>query len=167
MVITIMMIISGSTVHVTNFAASHLRFRNLIKKLGSTPLDEWSARRKGLYLHRTTQHRKIKTNIHASNRIQTHDPSTQATKTYALDWETTGIDKAYIIIIIMANKPRRLWCKGHVARMENMINDYTILVGKPERKRLLGRLRHKWMILQYVLFIFSLFYDAFSVTQTI
>jgi hypothetical protein len=46
----------------------------------------------------------------------------------------------------MANKPRRLRCERHVARMENVINDYTILVGKPERKRLLGRLRHKWMI---------------------
>jgi hypothetical protein len=31
-------------------------FRNLINTHGRTPSDEWSARRKGLYLHRTTQH---------------------------------------------------------------------------------------------------------------
>jgi hypothetical protein len=41
---------------------------------GRTPLDEWSARRRGLYLHRTTQH----TNIHAPSMIRTRDPSNQA-----------------------------------------------------------------------------------------
>jgi hypothetical protein len=53
--------------------------------LGGTPLDEWSARHKGLYLHRTIQHRNTKTNIHASNRIRTHNPSNQAANTHALD----------------------------------------------------------------------------------
>jgi hypothetical protein len=32
----------------------------------------------GLYLHRTTQHRKTRTNIHASSGIRTHDPSVRA-----------------------------------------------------------------------------------------
>jgi hypothetical protein len=32
----------------------------------------------GLYLHRTTQHRKTWTHIHASSRIRTHDPSVRA-----------------------------------------------------------------------------------------
>jgi hypothetical protein len=32
----------------------------------------------------------------------------------------------------------------HVARMEKMINAYNILVGKPERKRQLGRRRCRW-----------------------
>jgi hypothetical protein len=53
--------ISGSTFLVRTLAASHGRFRNFIKTLGRTPLDEWSARHKGLYLHRTTQHRNTKT----------------------------------------------------------------------------------------------------------
>jgi hypothetical protein len=59
-------------------SASHRRFRNRIKTHGRTPLDEWSACRKGLYVHRTTQHRNTKTNIHASSGIRTHDPSNQA-----------------------------------------------------------------------------------------
>jgi len=32
----------------------------------------------GLYLHRTAQHRKTRTYIHASSCILTHDPSVQA-----------------------------------------------------------------------------------------
>jgi len=33
---------------------------------------------------------------------------------------------------------------GHVARMEDMRNSYEVWLGKPERKRLLGRLRRRW-----------------------
>jgi hypothetical protein len=40
----IIIIISGSTVFVSTLAASHRRFRNLIKPLGRTPLGELSAR---------------------------------------------------------------------------------------------------------------------------
>jgi hypothetical protein len=69
-----------------------LEVSNLIKTRGRTPSDELSARRKGLYLHRTTQHRNTKTNINASNGIRTHDPSNQAANTYALDLAATGID---------------------------------------------------------------------------
>jgi hypothetical protein len=39
----------------------------------------------GLYLHRTTQHRKTRTNIHALSGIQTHDPSNHPFKTHASD----------------------------------------------------------------------------------
>jgi hypothetical protein len=63
----------------------------LLRQLGYTALDVWSVRRKGLYLHRTTQHRNTKTDIHASNGIRSHYPSNQAAKTYALDREATGI----------------------------------------------------------------------------
>jgi len=34
----------------------------------------------GLYLYRTTQHRKKRTHIHASSGIRTHDPSARAVK---------------------------------------------------------------------------------------
>jgi hypothetical protein len=39
----------------------------------------------GLYLRRTTQHRKMRTNIHALSGIRTHDPSNQPAKTHASD----------------------------------------------------------------------------------
>jgi hypothetical protein len=32
---------------------------------------------------------------------------------------------------------------GHIAYMEEIRNAYEVLVGKAERKRLLGRLRHR------------------------
>jgi hypothetical protein len=46
--------------------------------------------------------------------------------------------------IIRVIKSRRMRCAGHVARMEEMIEVYRVLVGKPERKRSLGRLRFRW-----------------------
>jgi hypothetical protein len=39
----------------------------------------------------------------------------------------------------------RMKWEGHVARMEYKTNAYEILVGKPERKRPLGRSRRKWV----------------------
>jgi hypothetical protein len=39
---------------------------------------------------------------------------------------------------------RRRWA-GHVTRMGEMRNDYRLLVGKPERKRPLGRPRRRWV----------------------
>jgi hypothetical protein len=43
----------------------------------------------GLYLHRTTQHRKTWINIHTLSGIQTHDPSNQPAKTHASDCTAT------------------------------------------------------------------------------
>jgi hypothetical protein len=40
-------------------------------------------------------------------------------------------------------KPRRMRWASHVARMEK--NAYSLLVGKAEGKRLLGRPRHRWL----------------------
>jgi hypothetical protein len=54
--IIIIIIISGSTVL---GRLTHWGFVTLLRhavRLLTTPLDDWSARRKGLYLHRTTQH---------------------------------------------------------------------------------------------------------------
>jgi hypothetical protein len=47
--------------------------RHLVGLLGGG-----SVQRQGLYLHRTTQHRKTQTHIHAPSRIQTCDPSVRA-----------------------------------------------------------------------------------------
>jgi predicted component of type VI protein secretion system len=43
----------------------------------------------GLYLHRTTQHRETRKNIHALSGIRTHDPSNQPAKTHASDRTAT------------------------------------------------------------------------------
>jgi hypothetical protein len=45
--------------------------------------------------------------------------------------------------IIRIIKSRRMMWAGHVARMGKKGNVYTLLVGKPEGKRPLGRLRHR------------------------
>ena len=59
-------------------ATSFLRFLDHTQRrttAGRTPLDEWSARRRDLYL--ITQHSQ-QTNIHALGRIRTHDLSRRA-----------------------------------------------------------------------------------------
>jgi hypothetical protein len=47
--------------------------------------------------------------------------------------------------IIRIIKPRRMRWVGHVARMGEKINAYTLLVGKPEGKRPLGRPRRRFV----------------------
>jgi hypothetical protein len=47
--------------------------------------------------------------------------------------------------IIRMIKSRRMRCVGHVARMAEKRNAYSILVGKPEGKRPLGRPRRRWV----------------------
>jgi hypothetical protein len=51
----------------------------------------------GLYLRRTTQHRKTLANIYALSGIRTHDPSNQPAKTHASDRTATvtGIKERY------------------------------------------------------------------------
>jgi hypothetical protein len=46
--------------------------------------------------------------------------------------------------IIRMIKSRRMRWAGHVSRMGKKINAYRILVGKPEGKIPLGRLRCRW-----------------------
>jgi hypothetical protein len=46
--------------------------------------------------------------------------------------------------IIWQIKSRRMRWAGHVARMGEGRNVYTVLVGKPEGKRPLGRPRRRW-----------------------
>jgi len=43
--------------------------------------------------------------------------------------------------VIRVIKSRRMRCVGHVARMEEERGVYRVLIGSPEGKRLLGRLR--------------------------
>jgi hypothetical protein len=48
--------------------------------------------------------------------------------------------------IVRVIKSRRMRWAGHVARMEEGRSVYRVLVGRPERKRPLGRPRHRWGI---------------------
>jgi hypothetical protein len=47
--------------------------------------------------------------------------------------------------IIRIIKSRRMRWAGYVAHMGQKRNAYRLLVGKPEEKRPLGRLRHRWV----------------------
>jgi hypothetical protein len=62
-------------------------FRHMVGLLGRV-----ISQSQGLYLHRTTQHRKTRTNIHAWSGIRTHDPSNQPAKTHASDRTATVTD---------------------------------------------------------------------------
>jgi hypothetical protein len=53
--------------------------------------------------------------------------------------------------IIRKMKSRRMRRAGHVAQMGEKRNAYRILVGKPERKRPLGRPRHRWVGIKCIL----------------
>jgi hypothetical protein len=77
-------IISSPTVLVRTSAISHWRFRNLIRRLVRTSLDKWSARRRGLYLHRTTQHRNTKQTSMPRAGFKATTPVTKR-KTYSLE----------------------------------------------------------------------------------
>jgi hypothetical protein len=46
--------------------------------------------------------------------------------------------------IIKGIKERRMRWAGHVARMGDLRRAYNILVGKPERRRSLGRPKRRW-----------------------
>ena len=46
--------------------------------------------------------------------------------------------------IVQMMKSRRIRWAEHVVRMGERRSVYRVLVGKPERKRPLGRLRHRW-----------------------
>jgi hypothetical protein len=46
--------------------------------------------------------------------------------------------------IVRVTKSRRMKWAGHVARMGEGRGVYSVLVGKPEGKRPLGRPRHRW-----------------------
>jgi hypothetical protein len=64
----------------------------------------WEARpSQGLYLHKTAQHRKTRTNTHASSGIWIHNRSIQVVKTNTLDRAANviGINNSYFIQIIL------------------------------------------------------------------
>jgi hypothetical protein len=85
-------------------AASHIavaaaeQFRQMVGLLGRVISPS-----QGLYLHRTTQHRKTQRNIHALSRIRTLDPSNQPAKTHTSDRTATviGMHATYPVQFIL------------------------------------------------------------------
>jgi hypothetical protein len=78
-IIIIIIILLAFTAHLRVLASSFLRFRDHTQgqsTVGRTPLDEWSAPRRDLFLT-NTQHSK-QTNIHALGGIRTRNPSRRA-----------------------------------------------------------------------------------------
>jgi hypothetical protein len=57
----------------------------------------------GLYLYRTTQHRKPRTNIHALSGIRTHDPRNQPVKTHASDRTATVTGQLLLPVLKILN----------------------------------------------------------------
>jgi hypothetical protein len=68
-------------------------FRHMVGLLGRVVSPS-----QGLYLYRTTQHRKTRTNIHALSEIRNHDPSNQPAKTHASDRTTTVTGKKRLLV---------------------------------------------------------------------
>jgi hypothetical protein len=58
--------------------------------------------------------------------------------------EVMGVEKTTQQNIIWVIKLRRMRWVGYVANMGVRRGVYRVLVGKPEGKRPLGRLRHRW-----------------------
>jgi hypothetical protein len=84
-------------------AASHIgrRFLELFRHMAGL-LGRVISPSQGLYLHRTTQHRNTRTNIHALSGIRTHELSNQTAKTHASDRTAT------VRIYYFAHKPTAL-----------------------------------------------------------
>jgi hypothetical protein len=59
-------------------------------------------------------------------------------------WRKLHSDEFHSPNIVKVIKSRRMRWAGHVARMEEGRRVYRLLVGKPEVKRPLGRLRRRW-----------------------
>jgi hypothetical protein len=78
----------GSTVLFNPDCLTYRRFLELFRHMVGL-LGRVISPSQGLYLHRTTQHRKTHTNIHALSGIQIHDPSNQPAKTHASDCMAT------------------------------------------------------------------------------
>jgi hypothetical protein len=61
-----------------------------------------------------------------------------------MKWREGGencMTRSFVICVIRIIKSRRMSWAGHVARMGEKRNAYSLLVGKPERKRPLGKPR--------------------------
>jgi hypothetical protein len=71
---------------------------------GRTPLDEWTARRRGLYLHRTTQHINVRASMLSAG-FEHAIPATKRPQTCALDREATRLSLQAVTFIYCTSLP--------------------------------------------------------------
>jgi hypothetical protein len=97
----------------------------------------------GLYIHRITQHRKTRTNIHALSGIRTHVPSNQPAKTHTSDRTAavTGMRKIYWMIIVGVHKIHMLcleayWCDKITSWTSYLLNERHRKLSKIMRSQL-------------------------------
>jgi hypothetical protein len=97
-IILVILIFYGPTAQIGRWLPL-LRFLNhkQLDTHGRTPLDEWSARRRGLYLHRTTQHINTRHISMPSAGFEPAIPAPKRQQTYALARAATGIDVTLVI----------------------------------------------------------------------
>jgi hypothetical protein len=125
----------------------------------------------GLYLHRTTQHRKTRTNIHAESEIRTHDPSNQPAKTHASDLTATvtGLGILYLLKTRRVEEWNYSWNSIQVLTVID-VHNLALLWGYSQhsKKEISSQSCMSMNLVLFVcLFVCSLFNDAFSVSKTI
>jgi hypothetical protein len=59
------------------------------------------------------------------------------------NWAKYDKKKSVLLAQYFSND-RKMRCAGHIARMRERRGAYRLLVGKPERKRQIGRTRRRW-----------------------
>jgi hypothetical protein len=104
----------------------------------------------GLYLHRTTQHRKTRTNIHTLSGIRTHNPSNQPAKAHASDRKAT-----------VTGTGELQYDKSNLKKIRTEFNNKwspAILLKVDE---VLNVLMNEWIYL----FIYGLFNDAVNISD--
>jgi hypothetical protein len=97
------------------------------KTRGRTPVDEWSARRRDLYLHRTTQHINTTDKHPCSERIRTRDPRNQAAADLRL--RPRGHWDRHILInagMKFRNREVPVWFTGIYRPISSTVAAYTL-----------------------------------------
>jgi hypothetical protein len=105
-------------VHIWNVGPlSRFLWSHTYKTRGKTPLDEWSARRRGLYLHRITQHKHKRQTSMPRAGFETTIPATERPQTYALDRVATGIGRK----IITNYTEHRIWSPSSARKIHSCL----------------------------------------------
>jgi hypothetical protein len=121
-----------------------LRFLNHteLDTYGRTPLSEWSARRRDLYLHRTTEHINTREKRMPWAGFEPAIPAIKRPQTYALDRAASGISTEYYKGDQIKDTEIDVACSTH----EAMRNACEILYRKLEDNRPLERSWCRWNI---------------------
>jgi hypothetical protein len=95
----------GSTVLLDPGRLTYRRFLDLFRHMVGL-LGRVISPSQGLYLHRTTQHRNTRTNIHTLSGIRTHDPINQLAKTHASDRTATVTGVCFLLAYFISQSKK-------------------------------------------------------------